>query len=112
MDDIDFTLIFYIISIGSIPSILNYYDKQFYGSTLIPTLCGTTSNEAIKLASLSRFLKHCSGFNGNEPFGMTFINVNGRNDRLKNKKSWKNEEEAALVWVTRFPLYSMPLFWQ
>lgn len=51
----------------------------------------------MKLKDLGRFLPQCSDLNGDEPFGFTFVNVEGRNERLENKKSWENKEEAALV---------------
>lgn len=51
----------------------------------------------MKLKELGGFLNHCSDLSSDEPFGITFVNVEGRNERLENKKSWENKEEAALV---------------
>lgn len=86
--------------LGALPSILNFYNTQFYDSTLIPTICGSTSIEAIELKKMGKFLTHYADLDGKEPFGITFINVDGRNERLENKKSWENKEEATLVSIS------------
>lgn len=82
---------------GALPNILDYYNKQFYSSTLIATVCGSTSKEAIQLPTLSRLLPQCSNVDGKQPFGITFVNVEGKNERQENKKSWENREEATIV---------------
>lgn len=64
---------------------------------LIPTICGSESPEAMQLKDMVRFLPQCADLNGGDPFGITFVNVEGRNERLENKKSWENKEEATLV---------------
>lgn len=86
-----------LIISGALPSILNYYNKQFYKSALVATICGSTSAEALQLPTLSRLLPQCSNDDGKQPFGITFVNVEGRNERLENKKSWENKEEAQIV---------------
>lgn len=75
---------------------MNYYNKQFYESQLIATLCPEDSQEAEKLRELSRILPEKSDPN-RRPFGICFVNVEGRNERMENKKSWENKEEASIV---------------
>lgn len=88
---------------GSLPSILGYYNKQFYNSTLIPTISGVDSREAKLLLSLQRLFPNCANVNGEERFGIAFVDVeSGRNTRQDNKKSWENREEAALVSTESF----------
>lgn len=83
--------------LGALPNILDYYNKQFYKSALIATVCGSTSKEALQLPTLRGILPHCSNKDGKQPFGITFVNVEGKNERLENKKSWENKEEAMIV---------------
>lgn len=81
----------------ALPCILHFYDKQFYESQLISTICADTSPEAIQLRELSRILPKRSDSNNINPFGICFVNVDGRNERMQNKKSWENKEEMAMV---------------
>lgn len=66
---------------------------------MVPTICASTSIEAtnVGLSKLSKLFPHCSNAEGAQPFGLTFINVEGRNERQDNKKSWENKEEAEIV---------------
>ncbi|XP_055322339.1 probable RNA helicase armi [Sitodiplosis mosellana] len=81
----------------SLPSILHFYDKQFYDSQLISTICAENSPEAIKLRELARILPKRTDPKTKNPFGICFVNVDGRNERMQNKKSWENKEEMALI---------------
>lgn len=79
------------------PNILHYYDKQFYDSQLISTICGENSPEAIQLRELNRILPKRTDPNNKNPFGICFVNVEGRNERMQNKKSWENKDEIGMV---------------
>ncbi|XP_031619254.1 probable RNA helicase armi [Contarinia nasturtii] len=81
----------------ALPSIMHFYSKQFYDSQLISTLCGDTSVEAIKLRDLMRILPKRTDSEDKNPFGYCFVNVEGRNERMENKKSWENKEEVAII---------------
>ncbi|XP_031633403.1 probable RNA helicase armi [Contarinia nasturtii] len=81
----------------ALPSIMKFYNKQFYDSLLIATLCGDSSPEAMKLRDLTRILPKRTDSEDKNPFGYCFINVEGRNERMENKKSWENKEEVAII---------------
>lgn len=81
----------------ALPSILDFYDKQFYDSQLISTICAESSPEAMKLRELKRILPKRTDSTSQNPFGICFVNVEGRNERMQNKKSWENKDEMALV---------------
>lgn len=89
----------------ALPCILTYYDQQFYDSQLIATLCPETSIEAKKLNDLNGILpKRESPEDGSnkKPFGICFVNVDGRNERMQNKKSWENKDEVHIVRIKIF----------
>lgn len=90
---------------GSLPSILNFYNDQFYDSQLIGTVCGGTSDEANKLRHLSSILPVFSTKQEEIPFGLFFINVHGINDRLENRKSWSNQQEVDVVSIKQKEIY-------
>lgn len=85
---------------GALPSILNYYDRQFYGCQLIPTICGETSRENNELKDINKIFPKPDNGATKKPFGLCFVNVEGRNERKENKKSWENKEEATIVSAT------------
>lgn len=81
---------------GSLPSILNFYNENFYNSQLIATICAETSKEAIQLRELSTILPRSYDATDN-PFGIYFVNVLGQNERIENRKSWSNQQESEIV---------------
>lgn len=81
---------------GSLPSILNFYNENFYNSQLIATICAETSKEAIQLRELSTILPKSYDATNN-PFGIYFVNVLGQNERIENRKSWSNQQESEIV---------------
>lgn len=87
--------------LGSLPSILDFYNQQFYNSQLIATICGKTSNESVQLRELRDILPilatNDDGDVADNPFGLCFVNVNGSNERLENRKSWSNQQEVEIV---------------
>lgn len=76
---------------------MDYYNKQFYQSQLIATISPEDSPEANELRTLSRILPKRSDATNKNPFGICFVNIDGRNERMENKKSWENIEEATAV---------------
>lgn len=61
---------------------------------------GSNSAEAHMLRDLNRILPHLNA--SDEPYGITFINVEGRNVQNESQISWKNLEEAFLVCHIQF----------
>lgn len=61
------------------------------------TICGETSNEAIQLQTLKKILPPRNLMSEANPFGICFVDVDGQNERMQNKKSWENKAEAGLV---------------
>lgn len=78
----------------ALPSILDYYNTQFYNSELIATIAANGSFEA-------KLLQHfCEIFTSDDPeyptnYGIHFINVDGKN--IKRRNSWCNIAEAQMV---------------
>lgn len=62
----------------ALPCILNFYNKQFYDSQLISTLCGESSPEAIKLRDLRKVMFKNTEDENQNPFGIIFVNVDGK----------------------------------
>lgn len=88
----------------ALPSILGYYDRQFYESNLIPMIDARVSHEAklLRMMQTGRTLPFPRTTPDPlkpkpPPFGMYFMNVNGNNVRMQNKKSWRNETEGVKV---------------
>lgn len=76
----------------SLPSILNYYNTQFYGSTLVPMIDDKTSSDAKLLAHVSRIF---SNKTTSSDYGIYFADVNGKN--VDRKHSWANIRESEVV---------------
>lgn len=89
------------------PSVLNFYSKQFYESQLIATICGKNSDEAKKLRSLKNILPVFLTKKEKNPFGLFFVDVSDGNCiRPSNKKSWSNPEEFNVVSINQKEIYS------
>lgn len=84
----------------SLPSILDFYNTQFYDSTLIPMVDSKSSHDA-------KILKHFSTIFENNKLssinGIYFIDVNGHNEDRKH--SWVNMVEADVVCIFICILY-------
>lgn len=74
----------------SLPSILEFSNKQFYNSELIPMIDAETSREAKLLKHLGEMFTDIQN-----PYGIHFFNVDARNE--KRKTSWFNINEVRLV---------------
>lgn len=98
----------------TLPCILAFYNKQFYDSSLIPTIHQRESHLA-KLLTMWQCCGALPAFNygkSRPPFGAYFINVAGKNIRLRNKKSWRNQEEKDMVCKIAFIVFSKVAFLQ
>lgn len=86
----------------SLPSILEFYNSQFYNSELIPMIDAKTSRDAKTLKHISPILG-----NSNTQYGIHFINVGyGMNERRIT--SWRNPYEAHVVSdliLSHFPIH-------
>lgn len=76
----------------SVPSILNYYNTQFYDSELVPMIDSKASPDAKLLAHFSPIFQDNSQSN---EYGIYFIDINGKN--VVRKHSWANIIEAQVV---------------
>lgn len=90
----------------SLPSIIDYYNKQFYNSELIPMLDSKESYEA-------KLLRHLGGIfdekHFDKDYGIHFMNVAKGHNR-KWKTSWCNQEEVIVVshsLINRFVIASI-----
>lgn len=74
----------------SLPSILDFYNSQFYKSELIPMVDAQNSHDAKLLKHISQIFHHSGDY------GIWFVNVDhGPNEKRKN--SWRNPYEAHVV---------------
>lgn len=76
----------------SLPSILNYYNTQFYDSQLVAMNDSKTSPDA---EMLTRFNSIFLDENQTSEYGIHFVDVNGKN--VVRKHSWANILEAQVV---------------
>lgn len=76
----------------SLPSILNFYNTQFYDSSLVAMIDGKTSSDA---KTLARFNTIFLDANQSSEYGIHFVDVNGKN--VVRKHSWANILEAQVV---------------
>lgn len=89
-------------SYRALPSILNFYNKQFYESELIAEIDPEKSIEAFELNELNEILPRSENAITNNPFGVYFVNVDdGRNERKTNTSSWSNSKEVETVSFTQ-----------
>lgn len=79
----------------SLPSILEFSNKQFYNSELIPMVDAETSREAKLLKHLGEMF---TDIENPGTYGIHFFNVDARNE--KRKTSWFNINEVRLVNIT------------
>lgn len=85
-------------SYRSLPSILEFNNKQFYNSELIPMIDAETSREAQLLKQLVSIFPDVQNHGA---YGIHFVNVDdGRNQKFKT--SWFNINEARVVSFTQF----------
>lgn len=88
-------------SYRALPSIMDFYSKQFYGSRLKSTICKRSSPEAKSLVQLQAhgFLPQTADkMVRGVPFGAYFIDVdNGKSIQNTGTKSWENKVEAHMV---------------
>lgn len=94
-------------SYRALPSILDFYSKQFYDSRLIaqihanngpgPQLLKSLQNGGALPQRAKAQVGAGSDLIAEPPFGVSFIDVQGNNVRMKNKKSWRNEAETEKV---------------
>lgn len=85
------------------PGILDFFNKNFYNSELLPEVSATNGEVALVLKNLIS-----KGIipEGQANRGLYFCNVNGRNEKL-GTTSWCNIKEAEQVTLSTFHKYRM-----
>jgi RNA helicase armi len=81
----------------SIPSVLNVYNKLFYGGELEAEISDKNSYEIELLRKLSPSL--WNRVTAKEGCGVFFVNVEGKHMRTKDSNSWCNDHEAMKVFT-------------
>lgn len=82
------------------PSILNFYNKNFYDNELIATVSESDSPEANILSQIQETMpksERNKKEKRNEKHAIFFQNILGKNQQVKDSNSWFNSEENRAV---------------